>query len=292
MSTRLRKAYLKVMDTLHVKRFRSKSGIGHSHICYVDDWGSANPFYNRNAFRSELETCAEWLRDEASPVVLDVGANVGFWSTHLVQMTAPRPTIVFAFEPVPPTFCRLNKSVELLGLEGRVHPVAAAMVDRARPVAISYTPRDSSLAQVSDGSVNERVGDRLVYAAGLTVDGFIASAGIHPTLIKVDVEGSEVLVFRGAQETLSRPDPPALLFEFNPLTLSETGASVEELEDLIQRYTLFYVDDFGRQKWPLGTPVTGLRHITWLCNLFAVPATSGAAERWQRAVPRIQARLY
>ncbi len=255
------------------------SGLGHRYVCHVGDFLGENPYYNQDAFRGELEVCAAWLREDDKPVVFDVGANVGFWSTHLAQMIATKSPQVYAFEPVPPTFGKLQESIDRLDLSSVVHPVAAAVLNLPRSVRLSYSPRDSLFAQVSDAGINSRVGDRMVFAAGLTLDEFSHSLGVMPTLIKVDVEGSEVDVLRGAQHLLTCEEKPALMFEYNPLTLSEAGMDHTALQEQLKGYALYYVDDFEGQKRRMGDAVASLSELSWVCNIFAVPMTLKGAAR-------------
>jgi FkbM family methyltransferase len=142
------------------------------------------------------------------------------------------------FEPVPDTFAKLTESIQRLGLNDSVHPIPAAVVDNPGPVQISYSVRNSLLAQVSPCGLNPRVGDKLVQAKGITLDGFCSSVRALPQLVKIEVEGSEVAALRGARGLLSRPDRPAILFEYNPFTLRESGSSVHALLDLLPGYRL------------------------------------------------------
>jgi hypothetical protein len=98
--------------------------------------------------------------------------------------------------------------------------------------------------------------------------------------VKIDAEGYEVSVLRGAEGLLSRPDRPAILFECNPNTLAECGASVCTLLNLLLGYTVHYVDDLCGQKVPFGSLIQDFEKIDWLCNLFAVPLTENSARRW------------
>jgi hypothetical protein len=53
-------------------------------------------------------------------------------------------------------------------------------------------------------------------------------AGRHPHLIKIDVEGAELLALRGARETLSRC-APVLIVAIHPEPMRLLGASPTEL---------------------------------------------------------------
>ncbi len=292
MSTRLRQALLRVLSKAGVRSFVARSGLGHHFVCHLGDFAGENPFYNREAFRVELELCASWLRDEPNPQVLDVGANVGFWSTHLVQMIPSRSPEVFAFEPVPETVVKLMYAVARLGLGKQVHVVPAAVGRNALPVRLrAYSPRESLFAQVEKSGLNRRVGDRVVYAAGITLDDFVASIGSAPSLVKIDVEGSEIDVLLGAKELLQRTDRPALMLEYNPQTLSEMGARRTLFAELLGGYQIYYVDDFSGQLRPVGAPVSSFEEIDWVCNLFAVPSVDDNSARWVRVLSATRLRL-
>jgi FkbM family methyltransferase len=289
LSGAARLAWLKTLGAVGIKNFVATSGLGYDFVCHTDDLANF-PFFHPRAYRAELELCAAWLDGEVRPVVYDVGANGGFVATHLAQMLAGRAPRIYAFEPVPTTFAKLAQSVERLGLQEFVHPVRAAVVDSPGPVRISYSERNSLLAQVSPRGLNRRAGDRLAQATGITLDGFSASAGALPQLIKIDVEGSEASVLRGARSLLSRPDRPAILFEYNPVTLTECGASARILRELLSGYALHYVDDMRGQAIPFGGRIDALEAIDWICNLFAVPLAEHAAQRWAALLQRSAAR--
>jgi len=284
----VRLAWLKALHAVGVTKFVATSGLGYDFVCHTGDLANF-PFYYRRAYQAELELCAAWLHGEDSPVVYDVGANGGFISTHLAQMLACRAPKIYAFEPVPTTFAKLTQSVQRLGLSASVHPVPAAVVDNPGPVRISYSERNSLLAQVSPRGLNSRVGDKLAQARGITLDEFSVSVEALPKLLKIDVEGGEVAVLRGARRLLSRPDRPAILFEYNPVALMESGSSVRCLIDLLPGYSLHYVDDLGGQRIPFGHPIEAER-IDWTCNLFAVPLGESSANRWASVLARSERR--
>jgi FkbM family methyltransferase len=282
-----RLGWLKLLHTVGVRKFVATSGLGYEFVCHTDDLSNF-PFYFRRAYAAELELCAAWLEEEERPVMYDIGANAGFVSTHLAQMLAAHAPKIYAFEPVPATFAKLTHSVQRLGLGAAVHPVAAAVVDSAGPLHLSYSEKNSLLAQVSLRGLNVRVGDKVAQAEGVTLDAF-ASANALPQLMKIDVEGSEAAVLRGARGLLSRPDRPAILFEHNPITLTEAGASLGGLVDLLPDYALHYVDDLRGQQIPFGDPADPAK-IDWTCNLFAVPRAESSATRWASVLARLRHR--
>ena len=290
ISTGLRLAWLKALGAVGVTRIVARSGLGHNFVCHIGDL-SEFPFYHRRAFQNELAICAAWLHEEAKPIVFDVGANVGFFCTHLAQMVAGQAVEIYAFEPVNRTFVKLVQSIEDLDLTHCIHPVAAAVLDVPRPVLLQYSKNNSLCAQVAPHSPAARTGENFVHAAGITLDGFHKSAGVLPALLKIDVEGYEVAVLRGAQGILSRKDRPALAFEYYPEAFQQYGVATESFNELLSGYALYYVDDFEGQRKSFGCPIDRLAEVPWGCNLFAVPMVEGSSARWASAVASAHQRI-
>ena len=104
----VRLSWLKALNAVGVTTFIATSKIGYEFVCHTGDLANF-PFYHPRAYQAELELCATWLQGEDRPVIYDVGANGGFFSTHLAQMLAGRTPRIYAFEPVPDTFAKLRE---------------------------------------------------------------------------------------------------------------------------------------------------------------------------------------
>lgn len=284
MSTGLRLLTVKVLRTLGVKHFRALSGIRQPFICHLGDSNGENPYYNFESSRTEIILMACWCRQFEDPLIFDVGGNVGFIATQLAQLLRERRPRIFSFEPVPFTFKRLLSSIRLLELEDFVYPVCSAISNEPTLARITYSEWDTMFAQINDGGTNRRVGDKTAWCSVLTVDQVEAVVGRKPALIKVDVEGREVSVLRGATNVLSGGDAPGICLESNPVALNECNSSVRELSEQLTAYELFYVNDFEGQRLSFGHPVDDLNSIDWVCNIFAVPRAPLAKRRWSEAV--------
>jgi FkbM family methyltransferase len=128
---------------------------------------------------------------------VDVGANVGFHSLFAAQLGAH----VVAVEPVPWTLELLRANVWRHGAD--VEVVAAAASDTAGTVRIEIDPGHRSGAQIGDEGVEVRAAplDELVPEGEVDV-------------LKVDVEGAEAQVFRGASAILERSPVRVAILEF------------------------------------------------------------------------------
>lgn len=290
VSTGLRFAWLKTLGAFGLTRFVTTSGLGHKFVCHIGDLAEF-PFYHRRAFQHELAICAAWLDGEAKPIVFDVGANVGFFCTHLAQMVVGQTVQIYAFEPVGHTFVKLVQSIDALNLADRVHPIAAAVLDEQRPLRLQYSRNNSLCAQVATQASSARTGTSFVHAVGTTLDAFHVSSGAFPALIKIDVEGYEVAVLRGAQGMLSRPDRPALSFEYYPELFQQYGVDPDSFQKLLSEYALYHIDDFEGETKPFGCPIGRLGEIHGACNLFAVPLEERASARWMPALAAARQRI-
>lgn len=139
---------------------------------------------------------------KADDVVFDVGANVGYMAIQFAQ----RVRHVHLFEPAPRAVRLLRKTLELYP-NMTLYPVAVS--DSAGIIAF----------QEEKGLDMSHVDQQGIPVPAITLD----SIGILPTFIKIDVEGHEPEVLRGARRILAQG--PTVLFEaLTPEAFQESEA--------------------------------------------------------------------
>lgn len=174
----------------------------------------------------------EAFRAAAKPgaVALDVGANVGAYTLLLGQWVRPGGR-VYAFEPAPEAFGGLSEHLRLNGLADTVVPVRAA-VAATSGMATLAADGVSGANRLADAPGGETV-------QTVTVDEFCAREGILPAFLKIDVEGAELDVLRGARETIARAgDALALFVEMHPTIWREMGLAAEDVQAELARQGL------------------------------------------------------
>jgi FkbM family methyltransferase len=260
-------------------------------VCHVGDESGEAPFYNHNLSIPELAIMSAWCEKIDRPVIFDIGANNGFVATQLAQRLRKNNPRIYAFEPVPSTYAQLKLSVESLRLSDLVFPICCGVSDSTGIATMSYNPRQSLFAQMRDGAPNPRVGNLSTLAATLTIDQIIDSLAIKPTLIKIDIEGYEPRALRGASKLLASDEPPAICFEWNPLTLSEVKSSSAELIQSLANFHFYYIDDFEGQRKPFAGEISDLDKIDWVCNVVAIPRSQRSEHRWAATRPDTEAKI-
>ncbi len=172
---------------------------------------------------NELLRCRELGIPRRGDVVYDVGAHHGVYSSWFAQRVGSGGAVI-AFEPAREAFEVIGRNARLNGLDN-VRPIHAVVGDRPGPVAFD----DASLS-VAAGAVAQATD-----VAELTLDDFDGPA---PDMLKIDVEGYEGRVLRGAARLLEERTPH-LLLELHPAFLAHRyGETVDEVLALVdwERY--------------------------------------------------------
>lgn len=173
---------------------------------------------------------------------LDLGANIG---AILIPLTKRRADIhSIAVEAAPWIFTYLKKNIEMNGLNDVV-TINKALFDKEGIELDFFSPEE----KFGKGSLSSVFSKKAVKVMTTTVDS-IASDCEFPTidLMKVDVEGYEYFVFKGAEDLLRSPHPPKIIFEFVDWAEKQAmglqpGAAQNYL--LAMGYQLFVVKENG-----------------------------------------------
>jgi len=137
----------------------------------------------------------------------DIGANIGWYALNIA--TSRRATTVYAFEPVPTTYGHLMTNLAL-NASGNIKPHNFGLSEQAGEFTFYYPPEGSGNA--SAVNLTGRSDVRTAQCEVRTLDAYTAETSTRVDFIKCDVEGAELLVFKGGIETIQR-DKPIVLSE-------------------------------------------------------------------------------
>jgi FkbM family methyltransferase len=210
--------------------------------------------YGGGAF---IETSGEvWVLSEvvrpacaavSSPVVFDVGANVGDYSV-LVHSLVPAARI-YAFEPAAPVYEQLVQHLSSVGNADTLKAFNFGFSDEEKTVDLySYSVEGHEASVIS--SIDRRLPTQILQVEVAnaeqinvrTLDGFCASQGIERIdFLKLDVEGHELAVLRGANDVLERGAISMIQFEFGPANIYSRTYFYDFWSMLSGRYDIFRI---------------------------------------------------
>ncbi len=139
-------------------------------------------------------------------LVLDIGANLGEYTVLAARSTGDRGHVI-AYEPNPGARDRLARNVEVNGFSNvRVSPEALSSEDGEATLRVPHD--ESGLGTLRMGVYGSEYRVQMRRLDGLMSELDVQRLGV----VKVDVEGLELQVFQGAQQTIARAKP-VILYE-------------------------------------------------------------------------------
>lgn len=174
-----------------------------------------------------FEACVE--ASSGTRCVLDVGAHIGLVSLPVSRVLAPGGR-VYAFEPADFNRSLLRRHVALNGADNV--EVVGDLVGERDDVGVAFYEQytDTGLNTVAVGpGQNSFVKTR---KKQICLDTFCEQRGLEPEVIKIDVEGAETGVLKGAVQTI-KSARPIIFLSVHPKHLSLLGRDPEELARLI-----------------------------------------------------------
>jgi FkbM family methyltransferase len=173
-----------------------------------------------------------WLR--RGDTYVDVGAHIGLFVALALDSIGADGRVV-ALEPLPENFQRLSTSVaELQDRYPNVELYAAAVGATAGKAQL-FGPSAGAVRPTSHASLIESPALESVGIVDVvTLDDLLGPTSCR--LLKIDVEGHEVHVLRGAGRLLKSRRAEAVLVEINPQTLAHAGCEPSDLQDLLEGY--------------------------------------------------------
>jgi FkbM family methyltransferase len=171
---------------------------------------------------------------------LDAGAHIGYHSLFAARLVENHGS-VFAFEADPGVYSRLARNLEQFP---RASAFRNAVWERDACVTFERSATSSESGWGKLTAVQNLGAGEQVQVQAISLDSWSRTAGLQACrMLKLDVEGSEPAVLRGAQAILHR-FRPVLLLELNDTVLRYAGSSPAQLgAELFQRgyqiYQLF-----------------------------------------------------
>lgn len=161
-------------------------------------------------------------------LVVNVGANVGFFSLRFAKWVDDDGEVI-SIEPENRNYDNLISALKREGLLNRVHAVKAVAAAVPGMVLLEINrrhPADHKLSRDHTG----------VPVTAVTLDELVQDKRLlRPALVKIDVQGAEMLVLKGASGILKKAGS-ALFIELHEEGLNKFGTSVSEILEYLAEY--------------------------------------------------------
>lgn len=198
--------------------------------------------YGMNLIHEEATTALFKKVVKPGDVVLDLGANIGYFSLLAARLVGNNGK-VFAFEPEPINFYYLMKNIGINNYLNifAIQKAVSQETGKAKLFICSYDSGHHTINQCegieaySQGRPTEKDS---IEVDTVVLDEFLEKKTDRVDIIKMDVEGAEAHALAGMRNTLQRNKRIKVFLEFFPLLLEKMGTSPEAFAQSL-------LNDFG-----------------------------------------------
>jgi FkbM family methyltransferase len=173
--------------------------------------------------------------------ILDIGGNVGYWTINMASKIK-KDKKVFTFEPVKSNYNRILEHLKVNNLEQEAKVFNTGLGDIESTVYYDISDEDDeNKAQTFNATIVSNPKNKLDENSFEVkkLDNILESEKIMDIgFIKIDVEGYEANVFRGANKFLQQ-NRPLIYGEFTPEALVSNNSSMEEIFEIFSDYIFF-----------------------------------------------------
>jgi len=193
--------------------------------------------YQNLNISGESSFLKNYLNKIENPVVFDIGANKGDYAKQCENIN--KYVNIFCFEPHPETFISLQENID----NNQIILINKALSDKnGKLLLYDYKEKDGSSHASLYADVIEKVHRRKSICHEVdvtTVDNIVHEFNIKKIdLLKMDVEGDELNVLKGAKEALNNGNIKAVQFEFTQIN-STSRIFMKDFFDLLEeKYTI------------------------------------------------------
>lgn len=190
-------------------------------------------FYNFVGERPIIKDLLESLK--SNDVFYDIGANVGTYTCFAASKFGSQQIV--AFEPEPQNINRLHENLRLNNLD--VESIEAALSDSNGTVDLALSGNDAGEGEhtIATGQDSDTIEVKMV-RGDLVIKQRELPA---PTVLKIDVEGAELSVLRGLQETIQE-HVRLVYLEVHPEKLPQFGDTAPEVRAFLEEAGFDVVD--------------------------------------------------
>ena len=203
-----------------------------------------------NGVYEPLET--KWVKNNVNggDIVLDVGANIGYYSLMLSRLVG-KTGHVFSFEPEPSNFELLKKNI-LINNFTNIQAENVALSDHDGSTKLFISEMRTGMHRIYPSRFCT---EKFVETKMISLDNYFKDNEFLEKIsfIKMDVEGSELGVLKGMKKIFEKSENLKILMEFVPSCMREFGSEPSELLSILKNegFKFSYTQDDNKTVNPI-----------------------------------------
>ncbi len=180
-----------------------------------------------------------FLKENIKPgtTCLDIGGHIGIYAVYMAKMKVAK---VFSFEPTPASFSTLKKTVSLNHCENIIHIYQAAIAEntgKSNFYINKYRTAGADTTRIAEGNSlvyfdsGENILKEKFQVPTYSIDDFAQQHNLKIDFIKIDAEGAELDILKGAQKTILK-DRPAGILSIHTFAFSDKGKTLLDIWEI------------------------------------------------------------
>jgi FkbM family methyltransferase len=209
--------------------------------------GGYDVLYYFRTYEPSLTALIRASLESEGAVFIDVGANVGAFSLLAADILQRRRGRALAIEPLPQNLAFLRDSIEENGLASVIEVIPCAVGDSEGSLSLEVmAPGEIANARPTTWSSPTTSSAQIASVRMVPLDALTRESH-NVRFVKIDVEGAELFVLRGAQDLLRR-ERPLVYCEFHREFMAQNGTTFEEIRSFAASvdYRIRYLGRNGR----------------------------------------------
>lgn len=181
-----------------IKMNLNKSDIGHQYLAFT------------GVYESDLTKKILAIKTKKNGLMVDVGANYGYYSLLWSDNAKYNKTI--CFEASPKNLCALEENIKLNNLESQIILEKLAVSEKFGKIYFDMGPED----QTGWGGISlSSFGKSTIEVDTISLDQYFDKKNEHIQILKIDTEGADYLVLKGAKSLISQKKISNIFWEEN-----------------------------------------------------------------------------
>ncbi|WP_446811754.1 FkbM family methyltransferase [Methylomonas sp. 2BW1-5-20] len=206
---------------------------------YIEDkWVFPGYLFNRTWEPVLQEILSDHIFQKGHGTYIDIGANIGLTS---IPLAIKKDISIYSFEPEPNNYLLLHKNIAANSVESKVTAINCALYSEQATLDFELSNenlgdhRIRAFSSLQQKNVYGETGRRVIKVKAEKLDTILDPKNLlSPIVIKLDTQGAELQVLKGAEHFLKKVD--YLILEFWPYGLLQLGCCPDELIKVVQQF--------------------------------------------------------